>query len=287
MTIDLHVHTLFSDGTDSPGAVMAAARAAGVTTVAVVDHDTTEGWGVAAAARPEGMTLVRGAELSTHVLARGHRFSIHLLAYLFDPQAAGIAAELARLRADRLQRGLAIVERMVAGGVPISAAQVLRIADGAPVGRPHIGRALMSAGLVGSVSEAFGSYLSPRGPYYVSKSDTPLETAIALVREAGGVPVIAHARSRGAAAITDAAFFRRLTEVGLAGIEVDHPDHGPADRRELAAIARRDGLIVTGSSDYHGTNKTVAIGAESTDPRELAAIVAASSGVTALLGPGA
>ncbi len=285
MAIDLHAHTDFSDGTDSPAQAMALALEAGVTTLGIVDHDTTDGWAAAEAQRPNGLALVRGTELSTHVVVAGRRFSIHLLAYLFDPSSPGIAAELSRLRSDRLERGLAMVQRMVAAGLPISADEVLEIAGDAPVGRPHIGRALMARGLVDSVTDAFTSYLSPRGPYYVSKADTPLAEAVALVREAGGVPVIAHSRSRGAVAITDDAFFKDAVDAGLAGIEVDHPDHDAAARADLRRISRRYGLVMTGSSDYHGLNKTLRLGQETTEPEQLAAIVAASSGATPVLGP--
>jgi predicted metal-dependent phosphoesterase TrpH len=285
MAIDLHVHTDFSDGTDTPAQAMAHALDAGVTTLGIVDHDTTDGWAAAEAQRPAGLALVRGTELSTHAVLAGRRFSIHLLAYLFDPASPGISAELDRLRSDRLERGLDMVQRMVAAGLPISADEVLAIAGEAPVGRPHIGRALMARGLVDSVTEAFASYLSPRGPYYVSKSDTPLAEAIALVRGAGGVPVIAHSRSRGAVAVTDDVFFDRAVDAGLQGIEVDHPDHDDAARADLRRIAERHGLIVTGSSDYHGLNKTLRLGQETTTPEQLAAIVRASSGVTPVLGP--
>jgi predicted metal-dependent phosphoesterase TrpH len=286
MTVDLHTHTDFSDGTDSPAALMAAARAAGLTGVAVTDHDTTGGWQAAALARPSGLTLIRGAEFSTHLPYGDDQVSVHLLGYLFDPASPGLAAEMTRLRQDRLERGMAIVDRMVAAGLPVSREQVLDIAGGAPVGRPHIGRALVAAGLVGSVSEAFASYLSWRGPYYVRKADTELLGAIALVRDAGGVPVIAHPRSRGAARVMDEATLTSLADAGLAGIEVDHPDHDGADREDLRRIAGRLGLIVTGSSDYHGTNKRIRIGQERCCPEVVHAIVAASSGVTGLLGPG-
>lgn len=285
MAIDLHAHTDFSDGTDTPALAMARALDAGVTTLGIVDHDTTDGWAAAEAQRPDGLALVRGTELSTHVVVGGRRFSIHLLAYLFDASSPRIAAELRRLRSDRLERGLDMVQRMVAAGLPISAEEVLAIAGDAPVGRPHIGRALMERGLVDSVTEAFGSYLSPRGPYYVSKADTPLAEAIGLVRDAGGVPVIAHSRSRGAAAVTDDAFFDRAVAAGLLGIEVDHPDHDDAARSDLRRIASRHRLIMTGSSDYHGLNKTLRLGQETTAPESLAAIVAASSGATPVLGP--
>lgn len=286
MTVDLHTHSHFSDGTDSPAALLDAAVAAGITTIAITDHDTTAGWAAAEAARPDGLTLVRGAELSTHITVAGHRYSIHLLAYLFDPGNPALGAELRRLQADRLERGLAIVDRMTAAGVPISREQVLEIAGGAPVGRPHIGRALMAAGLVDSVSEAFASHLSGRGPYYVAKADTALADAIALVRGAGGVPVIAHPRSRGARGVTDGDFFRAAVDAGLRGVEVDHPDHDEAQRAELRYIAADLGLLTTGSSDYHGSNKPVALGQDTAAPQTVAALVAASSGVTPLLGPG-
>jgi predicted metal-dependent phosphoesterase TrpH len=121
----------------------------------------------------------------------------------------------------------------------------------------------------------------------VDKADTELFDAVALVRAAGGVPVVAHPRSRSAARATDAALLTRLADAGLAGVEVDHPDHDAAARRELRSIAGALGLIVTGSSDYHGTNKTIRIGQEQSSAESLAAIVSASSGVTGLLGPGA
>ncbi len=285
MSFDLHTHSEFSDGTDSPAQLMKSAEAAGLAGIAVVDHDTTDGWPAFAAARPAALTLIRGTELSTHVRAAGRRVSVHLLAYLFDPAAPALVRELQRLRRDRLERGMAIVERMVAAGVPISRQQVLDIAGDAPVGRPHIGRALMEQSLVDTVSEAFATYLSPAGPYYVHKSDMALLDAIDLVRHAGGVPVVAHPRSRGAARITDERRLREWVDHGLAGIEVDHPDHGPADREQLRDIASRIGILVTGASDYHGTNKPIRIGQESSDGDVVAALAAESSGRTPVLGP--
>jgi predicted metal-dependent phosphoesterase TrpH len=283
MTIDLHTHSVFSDGTDTPASLLRAAQAAGVDTVAITDHDTTASWRPAAEALPPGMTLLRGTELSTHVVAGRRRRSIHLLAYLFDAADPAMDAELTRLRADRMDRGMVMVGKMVADGVPISRTQVTDIARGAPIGRPHIGRALVAAGLVATVSEAFATYLSARGPYYVSKADTALDDAIALVRGAGGVPVMAHPRSRGAASVTDAAMVAHAAGLGLAGIEVDHPDHSATDRAELREIAGRLGLVTTGSSDYHGTNKALRIGQDVTAPEALDRIVALSSGVTGLI----
>jgi predicted metal-dependent phosphoesterase TrpH len=286
MRIDLHTHSNASDGTETPAEVLATAAAAGLDVVALTDHDTTGGWSPAAAALPPGLTLVRGAEFSTVYRARnGYPVSVHLLGYLFDPEDAGIVAEHLRLRAERLGRGLAIVDRMVADGVPISREQVLDFAAGAPVGRPHIGRALVAAGRVASVDEAFQVYLAGNSKYYVAKADTPVHTAIRLIADAGGVSVLAHGRSRSAAKVLFADVFAELAGVGLNGIEVDHPDHDAAARIELDVIARDLDLIRTGSSDYHGTNKVIRIGQETTDPDQFQRLVAASTGKVALIGP--
>ena len=285
MRIDLHTHSSASDGTDSPAAVVALAVGAGLDVVALTDHDTTAGWEPAAAARPESLTLIRGAEFSTHVVTDGRRRSVHLLGYLFDPADPAIVAEQARLVDERLQRGLRIVENMVSAGVPITAEQVLDFAAGAPVGRPHIGRALVQAGLVATVTEAFDTYLAGGGPYYVPKDDTELTLAVEMIAAAGGASVVAHPWGRSQRSVLDEARFRELKERGLSGIEVDHPDHGPNERDELRAMATRLHLLVTGSSDYHGTNKVLRLGQETTDPGMFAELVAVTSGVHPL-GPG-
>lgn len=286
MRIDLHAHTNASDGTDTPAEMVAAAGAADLDVVAITDHDTTGGWAAAEAALPAGLTLVRGAEFSTHLEdATGLRRSIHVLGYLFDPDDPVIAAEQRRLVDERLSRGLKIVDRMVADGVPITAEQVLAIAGGAPIGRPHIGRALMQAGLVDSVAAAFDTYLAGRGKYYVPKDDTNLFDAVAMISAAGGVPVIAHPRGRSERFVLDGPTLGELADAGLTGLEVDHPDHDEAERTELAGFAKELGLVPTGSSDYHGTNKTLVLGEETTTPESLAALVAASSGRVPLVGP--
>jgi predicted metal-dependent phosphoesterase TrpH len=284
--IDLHAHSTASDGTDTPAELMLAAAAAGLAVVAITDHDNTMGWAPALAARPAGLTVIRGAEFSTTAHADGHRVSVHLLGYLFDPEHRAIVDEQARLRQERLHRGMAIVERMVAAGVPITADQVMEIAAGAPVGRPHIGRALVDAGVVESVDQAFAMHLSGRGPYYVPKADTDLPTAIGMIVAAGGVSVIAHPRGRGERRALTADYLSELADLGLGGLEVDHPDHDRPERAELRAIADRLGLLRTGSSDYHGTNKVLRLGQERTEPEMLERIIAASNGITAPVGPG-
>lgn len=284
MRIDLHAHTEYSDGTDTAEELLATAVAAGLDVIALTDHDTTGGWDAVARARPSGLAVIRGAEFSTQVLVGGRSVSVHLLGYLFDPDDPAIAEEQARLKGERRRRGLTIVERMAGNGVPITADQVLAIAGDAPIGRPHIGRALVAAGLVRTVDEAFVSYLAGRSPYYVAKADTDLLTAISMISAAGGASVIAHPRGRGEARALDFERIAVLAEAGLTGLEVDHPDHDDAQRAELRSICDRLGLVPTGSSDYHGHNKVLRLGQETTSPASLARIVAATSGVVPPLG---
>ncbi|GGL95754.1 PHP domain-containing protein [Nakamurella endophytica] len=285
MRIDLHAHSTASDGTDSPAELVAAAAAAGLDVLGVTDHDTTGGWAEAEQTRPPGLTVIRGAEFSTSLPWGEHRISVHLLGYLFDPLDPAISAEQDRLREERLQRGMGIVERMTADGIPISQEQVLDIAGDAPVGRPHIGRALVQSGVLRSVDEAFASLLSSRGPYYLPKRDTDLVDAVAMIAAAGGVSVIAHPRGRGESRVLTAERIAGLAESGLRGLEVDHPDHDAAQRAELAELADRHGLIRTGSSDYHGHNKKLRLGQETTDPEQLERVIAAARDTTAPLGP--
>jgi hypothetical protein len=260
--IDLHCHTSASDGTDTPAELLRAAVAAKLDVVAVTDHDTTAGWHEALASRPPELTVVIGAEFSCfHLDADERRISLHLLGYLFDPDEPELRAERERLQESRRTRGRQIVENLVADGYPITWAQVSAFADGGSVGRPHIGRALVSSGVVPDVSSAFRELLSGRGKYYVAKRDTPVLDAIRLIRAAGGLPVFAHpfARRRGPVVADDVV--ATMSQAGLVGLEVEHPDQDTADRAHAAGLARELGLIPTGSSDYHGANKQVPIGA--------------------------
>lgn len=280
MRIDLHAHSTASDGTDRPAELMLAAAAAGLDVVAITDHDTTGGWAEAAAARPAGLTVVPGTEFSTQLPWQDWSASVHLLGYLFDPLDPAIVAEHLRLRAERLQRGTRMVELMVAAGLPISVAQVLDIAGSAPVGRPHIGRALVDSGVVTTVTEAFAGPLSGRAGFYVPKADTPLPIAVEMIAAAGGVSVLAHPRGRGEARVLTPERIGALAEIGLNGLEVDHPDHGPSERAELRELADRFGLLATGSSDYHGHNKTLELGQETTGEDTLQQLIALSDGRT-------
>jgi predicted metal-dependent phosphoesterase TrpH len=279
MLIDLHTHSSVSDGTETPAELMATARAAGLDVVALTDHDTTAGWAAAEATRPPGLTVVPGMELSCRWFpADVPPISVHLLAYLFDPLHPGFAAERARLRDERLRRGERIVEALVADGYPVVWDQIVAGCAGGVVGRPHVARALVDAGVVGSVDEAFATLLHHRSPYYIAKADTDAREGIELIRAAGGVAVFAHglATTRGRIVGDDA--IAAMTEAGLLGLEVDHPDHTPEQRAHLRGLADDLGLIRTGSSDYHGTNKRTAIAVCTTEDAQWEALLAAGTG---------
>jgi predicted metal-dependent phosphoesterase TrpH len=283
--IDLHTHSAVSDGTDTPAELVATAAAAGLDVVALTDHDTTAGWAAAQAARPPGLTIVPGMELSCRYLpGDAPPIAVHLLAYLFDPLHPSFAAERARLREERLSRGERIVTALAADGYPVDWDLIVARSDGGVVGRPHIARALVEGGVVDSVDHAFATLLHHRSPYYAAKADTDVLDGIRLVRAAGGVPVFAHglATSRGRVVGDDA--IAAMTAAGLLGLEVDHPDHTPDQRAYLQALADGLGLIRTGSSDYHGTNKRTPIGACSTAPDQYEALLAAGTGAAVLTG---
>lgn len=280
--IDLHAHTTASDGSDTPAELVRNAVAAGLHTLAITDHDTTGGWDEAVASVGQldvAFTLIRGTEFSCIYDDGGARISLHLLGYLFDPDAEALKAERARLRESRLGRGEAIVDALVAAGYPISWQQVVDIAGGGAVGRPHIGQALLQAGVVDSVTDAFTHLLSSSSPYYVPKLEMPVQRAIELIRQAGGVPVIAHPWARKRGQVLDEAALRSLVGHGLLGIEIDHIDHALADRNRLSELAGELGLLSTGSSDYHGTRKSVRLGAETTTGQSLHRLLSLATGL--------
>ncbi|MEH1100388.1 PHP domain-containing protein [Micromonospora sp. CPCC 205561] len=277
--IDLHTHSTASDGTLGPAELVRAAAQSGLDVVAITDHDTTAGWAPAVAALPAGLSLVRGAEISCRWYGEEPALPLHLLAYLFDPDAPELVAELARVRAAREERGERIVALLRADGVDVSWPEILAGAGGGTVGRPHIAQALIRAGLVASTTEAFGpGWLGER--YRLPKEEIDVFRAVRLVRAAGGVPVFAHPRATRRGRIAPDELIADLAAVGLAGLEADHEDHSPAERAHVRALADEFDLLVTGSSDFHGTHKTVRLGAFTTDPEAYERIVAAASGVT-------
>jgi 3',5'-nucleoside bisphosphate phosphatase len=279
MRIDLHTHSSVSDGTETPAELLATARGAGLDVVALTDHDTTDGWAEAEANRPAGLTVVPGMELSCRWFPSDQPpISVHLLAYLFDPTHPALAAERARLRADRLTRAERIVQNLVAAGYPLVWEDIVAGCRGGVVGRPHVARALVGAGAAASVDDAFATLLHHRSPHYVAKADTEVLEAIRLVREAGGVPVFAHGLATKRGRVLDDDAVVAMKDAGLLGLEVDHPDHDPEERSHMADLAKQLDLIATGSSDYHGTNKTTPIAVCTTAPDQLERLLAAGTG---------
>jgi predicted metal-dependent phosphoesterase TrpH len=279
--IDLHTHSSVSDGTDSPAELVRSAVRAGLGTVALTDHDSTAGWAEAtAAAAGTGLTLVPGMEFSTQHDGR----SVHLLAYLFDPEDAGVVEETSRVREARLHRAEAIV-RSIARDYPISWDDVLaQTSDGATVGRPHIADALVALGLVESRSAAFADILHPRSGYYRPHDAPDPLTAVRLVHAAGGVPVLAHPGTRGRERVVDTGELAALVEAGLFGLEIHHRENTADGIRRLYELAERFDLAVTGSSDYHGDGKPNRLGENTTRPEVLERIVAAGTGSAPVYG---
>nr|WP_202449235.1 PHP domain-containing protein [Streptomyces sp. SID2999] len=279
----MHCHSTASDGTDTPAGLMRAAAGAGLDVVALTDHDTTRGHAEALAALPEGLTLVTGAELSCRI----DGVSLHLLAYLFDPEEPALLAERELVRDDRVPRAHAMIAKLNALGVPVTWEQVERIAAGGTVGRPHLASALVELGVVPTVSDAFTpEWLADGGRAFVDKHETdPLE-AIRLVKSAGGVTVLAHpaAAKRGRTVSPEA--IAAMAAAGLDGLEADHTEHDQDTRTRLRGLAKDLDLLVTGSSDYHGTRKTVALGENTTDPEVYGEIIRRATGAFPVPGTG-
>jgi predicted metal-dependent phosphoesterase TrpH len=272
MRIDLHTHSSVSDGTEPPSEVIERAHAAGLDVVALTDHDTAAGWAEAGlAAERVGIELIPGIEVSTRLADT----SVHLLAYWPDPDDPALAAQLSRIleaRDGRLPRMLA---RLREAGIDLDEAQVAAVSgDAEALGRPHVADAMVAAGIVSDRREAFDRWLAEGRPGYVSKqNELPTDETIALVRAAGGVPVLAHPWGRSSRATLTEPVLAELTAAGLVGTEVDHQDHDQPTRDALRGVAADLGLVVTGSSDYHGVGKDDHdLGCNTTDPDALAAL---------------
>lgn len=268
MRIDLHTHSNRSDGTDTPAELVQKAAALNLDVVALTDHDNTAGWDEAQRAADDcGMHLVRGMEVSTKL----HGTNVHLLGYGFDPDHAALNAELDLVLKSREQRVPRILELLAAQGMAITMAQVeARSGRAAAIGKPHIADALIAAGHISHRDEAFTGLLDDGGSANVEKYGISLARAIELLKEAGGKAVIAHPWARESREVLSAEAIGALVASGLDGIEVDHNDHELSHREELREIAVGLGLVVTGSSDYHGTGKSSEffLGCHTTAPEE-------------------
>ncbi len=263
MRIDLHTHSTASDGTLSPADLVRAAAEAGLDVVALTDHDTSAGWAAATAALPAGLTLVPGVELSCRWFGTEPSIPLHLLAYLFDPDHPDLAAELKRVRRSRETRAQRMVELMRADGIDVTWDEILGYAKGGSIGRPHLAQALIRRGIAATVSEAFAPrWLGER--YRVPKEDLDVFRAVELVRAAGGVSVFAHPRATVRGRIVPDELIVALAGAGLGGLEADHDDHSPAEREHVRGLAAELHLLVTGASDFHGSHKTVRLGANTT-----------------------
>lgn len=270
---DLHLHSLQSDGTESPAQVMAAAHAHGLRTAALTDHDTTSGWAEAAGASASlGMTFIPGMELSAKYQSR----SVHVLAYLVDPDDAGLRAMTDRIRSSRLERARRMSD-LIARDFELDWDDIVaQTSDGATVGRPHIADALVAKGHVRDRTEAFSQILSPHGDYYVSLYAPDPVLAVQLVVGAGGVPIIAHPAGR--AGLLPTRLMDRMFAAGLAGFEIGHRENLEAGVRTLRRISKERDLIVTGSSDYHGLGKPNLPGEHTTSDDMVARIIDRATG---------
>ncbi len=277
--IDLHTHSTASDGTTPPDVLVRQARAAGLDVVALTDHDTTGGWAAAAEALPAGLSLVRGAEISC---VRGG-ISLHLLAYLFDPDEPALATALQELRGSRVGRAETMARMLEADGTGVTWERVQELAGGT-VGRPHLAAALVERGYVASIADAFTpDWIGEHGRYWVAKTELDVLDAIRLVRGAGGVPVFAHPAASSRGRTVGADVIADMAAAGLAGLEVDHVDHEQSARAALADLAAHLGLAITGSSDFHGENKQVQLGAYTTSQPAYEQLMAAARSGTAVL----
>lgn len=265
--IDLHVHTLHSDGTFTPRRTVELAAERGLSTIAITDHDTVSGLGEArSAGQGAGIGIVPGVEFSTVYEGAG----VHILCYFMVEDDPELTTELQRLREDRFRRGEMMVERLQELGYPISFERVRQIAEGGNIIRPHVAQALVEAGVVPTVKDAFSDELiGSNGRAYVEKHALhPLE-ALRLIHGACGVCVLAHPGTWREAAPVPARLVDELAEGGLDGIEASHPEHAPEVEARYVARAEELGLIWTGSSDCHGERyDPVRLGMRTTPPEQ-------------------
>ena len=244
--VDLHLHTRASDGRLTPTELIDLVASRGLKTIAVTDHDSTEGLDEAieaAKAYPE-LSVIPGVELSTDIPGN----EIHVLAYFIQHTDARLQETLKKFRAGRLQRGKRMVEKLRELGVEIEWQRVQEIAGDGAVGRPHIALALVEKGYVSLPNEAFSKYIGRNGPAYVEREKLTPPEATSLIRRWGGAPVLAHP-----AEITDLDdTLEELKAAGLAGMEVNYAQYSEQKIQELAEVAARHGLLPCGGSDYHG-----------------------------------
>ena len=271
---DLHTHSTFSDGTLDPERVVELATTRDLTGIALTDHDNTGGIERAqAAARGTGLTVLLGCELS----AEHDGNPVHVLGYGFDPSEPAFAAKRSWLARGRVGRARRMVERLRELGAPVDFDRVRELAGGGAIGRPHVARAMVEAGVVDEVAAAFGvDWIGAGGRAYVAKDAvTPVE-AVGLIHRAGGVAVLAHPSVHAGARAVPEPVIRAMAAAGLDGLEVDHPDQPPPDRARWRALAAELGLETTGSSDCHGALYGYRLGVDRTPDTTVERLLARS-----------
>ena len=262
--IDLHTHSTCSDGTDNPRALINKALAQGISVIALTDHDSVAGWAEATTALRSGIDLVLGAEISCLTEAGT---SVHMLGLLFDGTNIEMLSMLEQTRDDRVPRMVKMIELLNNAGIHVTMQDVEDgMPHGATMGRPHLADALVKRGVISSRDEGFKELLNNESQFYVAHLAPTPEVAIAQIRAAGGVSVIAHPFASRRGEILKPAAFTSLVAAGLHGIEVDHRDQNIQERVILREIAQELGLVMTGSSDYHGTGKLNRLGEWTTNP---------------------
>jgi predicted metal-dependent phosphoesterase TrpH len=288
--IDLHAHSNHSDGKDSPSELVRNAAKAGVSVLAITDHDTVSGWTEAIqTAQSERIGLVPGIEVSTRAITEsGRGISVHVLAYLPDPNNEPLITALNRTKASRITRAQEMVDRLKAD-YPIDWELVSKqLPAGATIGRPAIADALVAAGVVPTRSDAFTSILHRTSRYYVSEMSLDTVEAVRLISEAGGVSVMAHPLIDfpvdADPSNLPVRHFEQLIEAGLDGLEVNHRAVPQVAKDWLQSLAFKHNLIVTGSSDYHGVGgKENKLGENTTSPEMLDRIIDQAWGFEAFL----
>ncbi len=243
--VDLHIHTTASDGALTPSEVVAGAKKAGIAAISITDHDTMQGLAEAeSAGKKYDVEIVPGVELSTNHKEK----EIHILAYYCDPNNPFLKQKLLSFKTNRYDRMESMIKKLNKLGVNIELADVLKVVKGQMLGRPHLALALMEKGYIQEPAEAFEKYIGPSCPAYVKRPKfTPFE-AISMIRSAGGIPVLAHP-----ILYNEDSLIPSLVGAGLLGIEVFHPEQGAVSNLRYLKIARKYNLLVTGGSDYHGT----------------------------------
>ncbi len=244
---DLHLHTTFSDGTERPERVVELASEAGLSAMAITDHDNTEAFAIAQplAARL-GLELIPGIEMS----ASAEGAEVHILGFFFDLRDGNLQRHLVEQQARRVERVREMARRLARAGVTIDPEEVLQLAGEGTVGRPHVARILLKHGYISSLSEAFQKYIGPDNPGFVPGSTIVPADIIRLLRDAGGIPVLAHPIF-----LKRDELIEQFAQAGLVGLEVYHSSHTPEQVRRYEALADRLQLLKTGGSDFHGDAK--------------------------------